>query len=83
MRLQQRLENANSSFAPMPIMDRSSDIRICLLNVTLVLNAPQQPSWQRSAEAHVLDGSAQPVLATNRRARPPQQQALRTTRIAP
>jgi hypothetical protein len=41
---------------PMPIMDRSSDIRIYSLNVALFLNASQQPSWQRSAEAPVLDG---------------------------
>jgi hypothetical protein len=38
----------NSSATPMPIKDRSSDIRIYLLNVTLVLNAPQQSSWQRT-----------------------------------
>jgi len=42
---------------PMPIMDRSSDIRIYLLNVTLVLNASQRPSWQRCAETPVQIGS--------------------------
>jgi hypothetical protein len=43
--LQQHLPNAPLMLCPMPIMDRSSNIRNHLLDVMLFLNASQKPSW--------------------------------------